>query len=398
VPPPRAATIGASALFVLSAAITAPAANLPKTCALELSARDASGNTVLQTVAYALDRPGLVLAPLSPAARLRPRWERLQTTSDPGLSGPDAGLDAFEVTEVLMQDPGRDLLLLRAPGVKACDASLEGAVEVPSDGAGPPPARTEGEPLIGIRDRDGYRPRVFQARLDTLIDTGDGAPLMKIRIPDGGGAASGFVLDQKQHLIGFILPPPPGGDRLFACAVPIDRREIDLAASGTGRKVSDALAGPRAEEFRQTAAGLWAQALLLTRDDQTDQALALLDGVARLAGESDRLFVERGFRRFRIGRTDAAIADFARAAQLNPRLHVARFDLGVALGNAGRYTEAIEAFSRALEIDPGHAQTRYQLALALMAARQSDRAREVCQALERIDPALARDLREALAF
>ena len=398
-PPLRTSALAAGALLVLAPAAAAPLAPGPTTCALELSARDASGNTVLQTVAYALDRPGLVLAPLSAAARLRPRWERLQTTPDPALSEPGAGGAPIEVTEVLLQDPSRDLVLLRAPGLEACDAGRDGTRDgLPGGTETAPPARSEGEALIGIRDRDGYRPRVFQASLDQMIATGAGPMLLKIRIPDGGGAASGFVLDRNQHLIGFILPPPPGGDRLFACAVPIDRRELDLAASGAGRPVSDALAPPSVDEVSRTPAGLWAQALLLTRDDQADQVLRLLDAVATLSGESDLLLMERGVRRFRIGRTDSAIEDFARAAQFNPRLHLARFNLGVALGSAGRYAEAIEAFTRALEINPRHAQTRYQLALALMAAHQADRARQECDSLERIDPALARDLRAALVF
>ena len=67
---------------------------------------------------------------------------------------------------------------------------------------------------------------------------------------------SGFLLDRHNHLIGSILPPPPGGDRLFACAVPIDRRELDQAASGTGLPVSDALAQPAGGDFSRTPAGL----------------------------------------------------------------------------------------------------------------------------------------------
>src|SRR5206468_7578234 len=252
--------------------------------------------------------------------------------------------------------------------------------------------------LRGRRDRGGYRPRVFQSSLGKMIGLGAGPQLLRVRFPDGGGAGSGFLFGRPHRLFGCTLPPPPGGDRLFACAVPIDRRELDLAASGAGRPVSDALAPPSVDEVSRTPAGLWAQALLLTRDDQADQALRLLDAVATLTGESDLLLMERGVRRFRIGRTDSAIEDFARAAQFNPRRHLARFNLGVALGSAGRYPEAIEAFRRALEIDPRHAQTHYQLALALMAAHQADRAREECDSLERIDPALARDLRTALVF
>ncbi len=106
--------------------------------------------------------------------------------------------------------------------------------------------------------------------------------------------------------------------------------------------------------------------------------------------------MERGSRRFRIGRTEAAIQDFARAAGLSPRLRVAHFNLGVALGSAGRFAEAAEAFDRALRIDPGHAQTRYQLALALYADRRTDRAREECDRLERIDAKLGGELRALL--
>jgi len=399
VPPLRAAILAAGVCLVLRAASAAPLTSAPPNCALELSARDASGNTVLQTVAYALDRPGLIVAPLSPATRLRSRWARLQTVPDPAVPGPGGAGVPIEVTEVLLQDPTRDLVLLRAPGLGACDGSWETAPGGPSSGPEEArAARAEGESLIGIRDRDGYRPRVFQARLDKMITTGSGPMLLKVRITDGGGAASGFLLDRHNHLIGSILPPPPGGDRLFACAVPIDRRELDQAASGTGLPVSDSLAQPAGGDFSRTPAGLWAQALLLTRDDQTDQALGLLDGVARLTGESDLLLMERGVRRFRIGRTDSAIEDFGRAAQLSPRLHLARFNLGVALGSEGRYAEAIDAFLGALEIDPDHAQTHYQLGLALLAEHQPDRARGECDSLERIDSALARDLRAALPF
>ncbi len=376
------------------AVTAAPLVSGPATCALELRARDASGNTILMTVAYALDRPGLVLAPLSPAARLRTRWQRLQTVRDPGPAGPGDGRAPIEVTEVLLQDPSRDLVLLRAPGLEACDGE--------SDGVGDEPAATarvpaEGDMLLGLRDRDGYRPRVFQARLDKMIALGAGPGLLRVRIPDGGGAGSGFLFDRHHRLLGSILPPPPGGDRLFACAVPIDRRELDVAASGPGLPVSDALARP-ADDFSRSAVGLWVQALLLTRDDQTDRALRLLDDVARVSGDSAVLMLERGGRLFRIGRTYAAIADFERAARLNPRLHLARFNLGVAYGAAGRYEEAIDSFTRALEIDPLYAQTHFQLALALMAAHRAEGARRECDSLERIDPALARDLRAALSF
>ena len=398
VPPIRLALVVAACMAAGmktgDGATVAPAA---ASCALQLAGRDASGNTVLQTVAYALDQPGLVLAPLSGASLGRPRWQRLQATPDPALAGVSGPERPIEVTEILLEDPSRDLVLLRAPGIEACDESGTSDADAGSTtphGIAPLPA--DGDSLIGIRNRDGYRPRLFQARLERRISTGSGPELMRIRIPDGGGASAGFLLDRRHRLLGSILAPPAGADRLFACAVPIDRASIEVAAGRPGRTLPDALTQPPPDEFARTPAGLIAQALVLTRDDQTDLALRLLDDAVRLGGESDVLLVERGSRRFRIGRTEAAIQDFARAAALSPRLHVAHFNLGVALGSAGRFAEAAEAFDRALRIDPGHAQTRYQLALALYADRRADRARDECDRLERVDAKLGGELRALL--
>jgi len=368
----------------------------PTSCALRLAGRDASGNTVLQTVAYALDRPGLMLAPLSAATLGRTRWERLEATPDPVGAAPSAPGHPIDVTEVLLEDTSHDLVLLRAPGLEACDES--GAADADGASGVVPHPPGDDDVLIGIRDRDGYRPRLFQARLDRRLRAGAGPELMRIRIPDGGGASAGFLLDRRHRLVGSILPPPAGADRLFACALPIDRGAIDAAADRPGRSLTEALAQPSLHGFATTPAGLIAQALVLTRDDQTDLALRLLDDAARLGGESDVLFVERGARRFRIGRTDAAIEDFARAAALSPRLHVAQFNLGVALGASGRFAEAAEAFERALRLDPGHAQTRYQLALALYADQRPERAREECARLEQIDAQLGGELRALLRF
>ncbi|MEK7282372.1 MAG: tetratricopeptide repeat protein [Acidobacteriota bacterium] len=373
----------------------------PLSCVLELSGRDASGNTVLQTVAYALDRPGLVLAPLSTAAPGLSRWQRLQAAPDPLLSGPAAAgvnsagppsgaAGAIEVTEILLEDPGRDLLLLRAPGLGACEAGVPGAA----------PAPAAGDTLIGIRNRDGYRSRVYRALLDRAFPTLGGPDVLRIRIPDGGGAGSGFLLDSRRRLVGSILPPPPGADRLFACAVPIDRGEIDAAAARPGRPLLAAppAAPPPAGDFTRTPAGLLAQALLLTRDDQADRALRLLDEAGRLSGESDVLLMERGTWRFRIGRTETAIQDFARAAALNPRLLLAHFNMGVALGTTGRYAEAADALTRALSIDPYNAPAHYHLALALAAAQRPDQARREYERLWLLDAGLARDLGALLKF
>lgn len=374
----------------------------PLSCVLEISGRDASGNIVLQTVGYALDRPGLVLAPLSITAPGAARWRSLTAALDPlpsgaapGASGspataqPSAAAGAVELTEILLEDPGRDLILLRAPGMGACEAGVTAAA----------PAGGADEVLIGIRNRDGYRGRVFRAVLDRTIRVRGGPDVLRVRIPDGGGAGSGFLLDSRRRLVGSILPSPAGADRLLACAVPIDGAAIDAAAARPGRPLREMASATRPpDQSARTPAALLAQALLLTRDDQGDRALALLDEAVGLAGESDVLLMERGAWRYRIGRTEAAILDFARAAALNPRLLPAYLNLGVALGTTGRYPEAADALKRALSIDPYNAPAHYQLALALAAAKHRDQARGEYERLRLLDAALASDLGTLLQF
>lgn len=387
-----------------SAPLPATAAPGPLSCVLEIAGRDAAGNTVLQTVGYALDRPGLLLAPLSTLAPGTARWRSLSAAPDPlgsgpasapasgaagsaGTSRPSAG--SADVTEFLLEDPERDLVLLRAPGLGACEAGITAAV----------PAESAGESWIGIRNREGYRGRVYRAQLDRTIPVRGGPDLLRVRIPDGGGAGSGFLLDSRRRLIASILPAPSGADRLLACAVPIDGKAIDAAAGSAGRPLLEVSTTPRTPgQAARTPAAILAQALLLTRDDQADRALALLDEVVGMIGESDVLLMERGAWRFRIGRSEAAILDFARAATLNPRLFPAHLNLGVALGTTGRYPEAADALKRALSIDPYNAPAHYQLALALAAAKHRDQARGEYERLRLLDAAMARDLGALLQF
>lgn len=136
----------------------------------------------------------------------------------------------------------------------------------------------------------------------------------------------------------------------------------------------------------------------LTRDDQAPEAIALLDRVARSGGAFPDLRLERGKRSYLVGRTESAIRDFAAAARTEPSLHLAHFNLGVALGSDGRYREAAEAFSFALRLRPDHARTMFHLALALKAAGLADRARGELDRLSGLDSTLADQLKPLLGL
>lgn len=384
-----------------------PHAGSPIDCALVLSGLDGEGRTTFQAVAYSMEEPGRLL--VSGTGWGRDGRERLVVRPDDGRiagNGPAAG---YAVTGALRYAPGPDLAILSAPGLPACRAGGPPAAAAEATSAGSPPIggfhgadAAEGTRLVGLRPRDGYRPRVFRATVERLIRVPGIPSLMLLRLPDGAGAESGFILDGLLRPLGSILPPPPGGDRSLICAVPID--PAFLAAPDAALDVppgefpapppGPSGAGPAAD----TPAGLLSRALLLTRDDQAATAIRLLDRLLEINGPDARILVERGSRSFRVGRTAAAIEDFQRAAKLDPSFHLAHFNLGVTLGSEGRYREAAAALTRALEIDPDHQRTRYQLALALQAAGDSERARREYTLLERLDPALARSLGQALGF
>ncbi len=368
-------------------AAAAPLPRNPTPCTLQLTGVDDSGNRVLQTVAYALNRPGLLLTSLTATSRGRTRLERLKVAPDPTVAGQGPFSGPYPVAEVVLVDPSRDLLVLRAGDLEAC---------VPPGGSGALPPRAEGEEVIGFRTPDGFRPRQFRGVIERVAGIGNGLDLMRIRLPDAGGAGTGFLFDREGSLIGSILPSSPGADPRLACAVAIDADRIGTAASDTAGRDPGELPLRPLDEFARTPAGRLAQALLLSRDDQMGEALRLLDEVESLSGSSAGYLMERGVLRFKLGKIDAAIEDFSRAARLDAGRRLAHYDLGIALGVAGRYEGAIEAFSRALEIDPGHALSRYHLALALQAVHRPEKAREECDRLGRLDATLAGDLKSLL--
>jgi tetratricopeptide (TPR) repeat protein len=135
-----------------------------------------------------------------------------------------------------------------------------------------------------------------------------------------------------------------------------------------------------------------ARALLDGGPGAGERGIDLLGAAMRAAGPSAALLIERGVREFQAGRMAPAIDDFTSAASLDPASHLARYNLGVALGSSGRYDEAAAALEAARDLEPGHGRTRYQLILALSAARRSDAARQEYQALLALDPAMAHDL------
>jgi tetratricopeptide (TPR) repeat protein len=299
------------------------------------------------------------------------------------------------VDEILWTDPSRDLALLRAPAIDACRAG--GAASVAGATAGPPTDPSPGETLLGVRERSGYRPRVFRAILERRVETGGGPELMLIRIADGGGAAAGALLDLRQRLIGWIVASPPGGDPALACAVRIGDGRVLPDPFFRGRPPREGLTQVIGD-FAGTAAGLIAQALLLSRDDQAERAIDLLDRAIGIGGGSRDLIMERALRRFRVGRTEAAIEDFGGLADRDPTFQPAHFNLGVALGAAGRYQDAAASFTRLLELNPDHTRARFQLALALRAAGFPELARSQCERLGRLDPGLAHELSSYLGF
>ncbi|MGH9750091.1 MAG: tetratricopeptide repeat protein [Candidatus Polarisedimenticolia bacterium] len=382
--PPAAAAAALALLATLSA--TGSADGAPADCVLLLSALDDEGRTVFQSIAHALEEPGLFVTAGSALARVRGLRLRVRADSVPPVaSGAPEVPSGYEVAGLVGLDAGRALAVLRSPGLPGCR----------------PPAVADagdaGDALVGIRPRNGFRPRLFEVFLKRRVEAPDGNELMLMRVPDGGGAESGFVLDPAGRLVGLFLPPPAGSDGGLACAVRVEEPAAAPAGAPAHPPLRPLDDAPEAAAFASGPAGLLAQALLLTRDDQAARAIGLLDRVIAGGAPTAPVLSERGVLAFRIGRTDAAIRDLARAAALDPASSLAPFNLGVALGSEGRYAEAAGAFTRALEIRPDLHRARFHLALALKAAGRGEQALMEYARLLPLDPALASQLRPVLA-
>ncbi len=368
--------------FRLSARAAAPQALSPASCALELSGFDSDGRIRLQTTAYAMDRAGDALAGLSALGAASPHLDRLTLGADPDLRGPDLGQPSLAVTAVVGIDAGANLVRLRAPGLPACHA---------------PVAAASGTRFTGLRDRNGYRSRLFDIRLERIMPIPEEGPLLLLRVEDGAGAESGFVFDAEGRLVGSILARGPHADPALACARPIRANLFETEVVGTDLVSRLAIARRNPSESESPLHAI-AAALVLTRPDQADRAIALLDRAAALAGEFPALLLERGVRRFQLGRTDSAVSDFREAARLGPDLYLAHYNLGIALGSIGRYEEAAGSFERAHGVDPEQPRALYHLALAHQAALRPDLARRDHALLEERDPDLALELRTLLGF
>jgi tetratricopeptide (TPR) repeat protein len=320
-----------------------------------------------------------------PLDRLSVAADPDMSAADPDLRGVGSGDASHEVTAILRVDPDRDLAWLEAPGAPSCATT---SPEIDFDQPGT---------VIGIRERNGYRPRLFHATIERTISIPGAGDLLLVRIADGGGARTGFLFDDRHRLIGSILPSPSYSDPSLACALAITDTSPGVIPTDRGTLPVRALAATP-DLVHATPAGLFARALLLTRHDQAGRAIGLLDEVAGAIGEFEELLLERGVRRFNASRTARAIEDFTRATHLNPRLYLAHYNLGIALGSSGRYEQAADAFERALQIDPDHPRALFQLALAHRAAERPALARRDYDLLTTQDPALAEELRQILGL
>ena len=382
----------------VAAAPGVPAMQTSLRCALQLTGENARGNIVLQTVVFAVARPGVVVAPMSALERKGAGWTRLSVSSDTPLAGTGCVDGSVEVTGIRWIAPSTNLVGLEAPGLDPCpvypvDPIYEDEInpDDPAGATGTP--RSAGEILTGVRNRAGYYGRTFEASVERSIVMPDGVRLLLVGVGDGGRADNGFLLDDRGRIVAAVLPSPSGANPLLAGAIEITSPPPDDDAGGP-------IDGGAADwgAALETPAGLFARALLLTRDDQADRVISLLDRVMERTGEFDDLLLERGLRRYRIGRAPAAIEDFRGAARLSPTHHIALLNLGIALGGEGLYMQAAQAFERALQIVPEDAPTHFNLAMARLAARQHALAIKEYEALGRLDPDLADELRPLLGL
>jgi tetratricopeptide (TPR) repeat protein len=123
------------------------------------------------------------------------------------------------------------------------------------------------------------------------------------------------------------------------------------------------------------------------RDDAAlETALAELD-TAIAANPTAADHVRRGGVLLDLRRPDAAIAAFDAAIEIDPRLEVAHYYRGVALGAAGRHLDAIAAWDRAIALAPDRVDSHYNVAQAKFIGKDYAGALETFRKVTQLDPA-----------
>jgi hypothetical protein len=377
----RRIVTGSVVLFILACW---PLLAAPDECLYDIHGEDGAGRIVLRTVGYALDRAGLLAAPLHVLQQGGRRWSSLRLVS-PGDDGArESGRGSIPVNQVALIDAEHNLAILRVPALVVCGA-----------GVGAPPEK--GARLTGLRGRRGYGATLFQAKVERSVTLPGGVTVMRAAFPDGSGAPAGFLFDGDDRLVGSILPSPPDADRFRIAAVDLSSPAIAAAAEAPGRPLGS-IRHADVVTVRDTTTMLMARALTVDRRASPETILARLEAVEERTGEFAGLLLERGAAQFDRGDLAAAIADFRAAVAADPDEHLAHYNLGISLGADGRYNAAAEAFRQALLLKPEHPRTLYHLAVALAAANRPAEAVGPYTDLSRVDPALAADLKALIGL
>jgi hypothetical protein len=314
------------------------------------------------------------------------------------------------VTQVATIDRERDQVLLQVPGLPACagrsgdSTLLPAASPVPAErfASGSAPASkaafAPGAAVLLARNREGFRNRLVGGRVERVVNLPGDRRMLLVRLLDERGADPGLLFDPTGSLLGPVLPSPPGSDPSLATVVlPPDGSIAASDAAAGPQEAREAIAVAPSPSVLGTVPGLVSQALRLSGPSRFDRALALLDEASHQAGgETTSLLLEKGVLEFGAGRLASAVEDFRQAAGRDPASHLARYNLGIALGTEGRLQDAATALESARDLQPDHGRTRFQLALALRALGKVEEARRELDSLTRIDPVLAGELKVIL--
>lgn len=106
-------------------------------------------------------------------------------------------------------------------------------------------------------------------------------------------------------------------------------------------------------------------ALGLARSGQIERAVEVYDAGLAVDAQWATGLAGRGLAAHRLGRSDEGLQDVERAIEIDPRLSIAHYHLGLVQSDRGDFAAAERAYRRTLELDPSHVQAALQVAQAM---------------------------------